>query len=223
MALNPQQFRPVDHVSIMKDLAKNDDRLRGARAYNGMVRNIHNTFNAASPEHVQAGMRWYQDAHDYAGKLSDKYGVSHEAASGVLAALSPLKSWSDNKKLGAEFLATGRAGHTEHQNAVATAIVNGAHPLSVLPERKKTGHFYSNIAHPDRGGRVTIDRHAHDLAVGQVYGDSDRGLDQVGRYGLFHSAYMDATHKINEGRGSNLILPHQVQAVTWTHHRGGAD
>jgi hypothetical protein len=215
------KFTPIDHKSVLAGLLQGG-RSRGARQLAGMVRNISNTFEAANPEHRSAGMDWYERAHEHAQKLSDKYGVNVQTASGVVSAMSPQKRWDTNKRLADQFLATGKAGHTGAQNRLATRIVEGEDPSQVLG-RVKTGNFYRNIVDPKDASAVTIDRHAHDIAVGQRYGEENRGLGAVGRYGLFADAYHSATQHINRGRDSGLVLPHQVQAVTWTHWRGGSE
>ncbi|MGW8634988.1 DUF7178 family protein [Streptomyces sp. NPDC055793] len=58
---------------------------------------------------------------------------------------------------------------------------------------------------------VVIDRHAHDIAVREVYGQRDRGLGAVGQYNALADCYRDAAQKIGE-------VPSKVQAVTWVAH-----
>ena len=45
------------------------------------------------------GKNWYVGANRIAGELAEKYGISHESASAVLAALSPQKDWYQNVSL----------------------------------------------------------------------------------------------------------------------------
>ena len=42
------------------------------------------------------GMTWYRDAHDYAWKISNTYGISLEQACGLLAATSIRTRWDNN-------------------------------------------------------------------------------------------------------------------------------
>ncbi|QZZ32504.1 hypothetical protein A7X85_03920 [Streptomyces sp. ST1015] len=56
-----------------------------------------------------------------------------------------------------------------------------------------------------------IDRHAHDVAVGELYGRRDRGLGAVRRYAMLAHCYREAALRLGE-------LPSTVQAVTWVVH-----
>ncbi|MYS39656.1 hypothetical protein GT025_36590 [Streptomyces sp. SID4920] len=56
-----------------------------------------------------------------------------------------------------------------------------------------------------------IDRHAHDIAVREIYGQRDRGLGAIGRYNALADSYRLAARRIGE-------LPSVVQAVTWVAH-----
>ncbi|MBK3564460.1 hypothetical protein JHN47_11960 [Streptomyces sp. MBT62] len=56
-----------------------------------------------------------------------------------------------------------------------------------------------------------IDRHAHDVAVGETYGNRDRGLSCASRYALLADCYREAAWRLGE-------LPSTVQAVTWVAH-----
>ncbi|MFM9442564.1 hypothetical protein [Streptomyces acidiscabies] len=55
---------------------------------------------------------------------------------------------------------------------------------------------------------VVIDRHAHDIAVGELYGRRDRGLGSARRYVMLAHCYREAALRLGE-------LPSTVQAVTW--------
>ncbi|MET8983264.1 hypothetical protein ABZX85_47640 [Streptomyces sp. NPDC004539] len=58
---------------------------------------------------------------------------------------------------------------------------------------------------------MVIDRHAHDLAVGELHGSRDRGLGSARRYALLAHCYREAALRLGE-------LPSTVQAVTWVVH-----
>lgn len=49
----------------------------------------------ASPEIIAKGMAWYSNAHQYANELGARFGVAPDAATGVLAALSPQVRWAE--------------------------------------------------------------------------------------------------------------------------------
>lgn len=62
-----------------------------------------------APESVRAvGKNWYVGANRIAQELAEKYDVSHESASAVLAALSPQKDWYQNVSLAERVLSSYR-------------------------------------------------------------------------------------------------------------------
>ncbi|MCA1217246.1 hypothetical protein LCE31_02145 [Streptomyces sp. 8L] len=75
----------------------------------------------------------------------------------------------------------------------------------------KTGCFYVCIANPEDPQAVVIDRHAHDIAVSEIYGQRERGLGALGHYNLLADCYRAAAQEIGE-------VPSKVQAVTWVAH-----
>jgi hypothetical protein len=129
---------------------------------------------------------------------------------GVLAALSANKSWSENTKLALRAFSNGHlTGHFQDALTKTIRIMSGEDPETVLPMHAKTGNFFLCIANPRHPSAVVIDRHAHDVAVGETYGNRDRGLSSKGRYNALARAYRDAADRVKE-------LPLHVQAITWT-------
>lgn len=170
--------------------------------------NIMGAWHSASDDQLHRGLVWYQVAHDLATMISDGDTV---AGAGVLAALSANKSWPENVRLARRAFDTGQpSGHVGDAVGKAARILAGESPESVLPMARKTGNFYRLIANPSDPTAVVVDRHAHDVAVGEVYGSADRGLSVQSRYDALASAYRLAAHRL--GRG---VTPAQVQAVTW--------
>lgn len=129
---------------------------------------------------------------------------------GVIAALSVQKSWTENQRLAREAFANGGldSGHFRTMLEKLAKIMAGEDPETVLPMTMKTGHFFRCIADPTDADAVCIDRHAHDVAVGERYGNLDRGLGNKARYATLAHAYREAARKLGE-------LPQTVQAVTW--------
>lgn len=174
-----------------------------------MINNVVATYRAATPEQLTAGRSWYWQAHELAGEIGHGDTVT---GAGVLAALSANKSWSENGRLARVACRTGRpVGHVRDALAKAAKIIAGTDPSDVLPMERKTGHFYRCIVNPTDATAVCVDRHAHDVAVGEVYGDRERGLGAKGRYEALADVYRAA--------GAILgVLPQEVQAVTWVVH-----
>ncbi|WP_258308571.1 hypothetical protein [Streptomyces sp. NWU339] len=166
-------------------------------------------WNIATPDQKRRGREWYATAHEFAAEIAA--GNTSKGA-GVLAALSANKSWADNCRLARKAFAEGTAsGHVHDAITKANRIMAGTDPNEILPMHIKTGFFYVCIADPEHAEAVVIDRHAHDIAVRQIYGQRDRGLGAVGRYNLLADCYRAAAQKIGE-------VPSKIQAVTWVAH-----
>lgn len=171
------------------------------------VSNIISVWNRATAPQMDVGRTWYPMAHRLADMLSEG---NVRAGAGVIAALSANKAWEENQTLAARAFDTGTAsGHVGNACGKAQAIMEGADPVDVLPMASKTGMFFRCINDPSDPDAVVIDRHAHDIAVGEVYGNKDRGLSTPSRYATLAHAYREAARRLGE-------LPQVVQAVTWT-------
>lgn len=180
---------------------KVDDNTRKA-----MVSRIIDTYNSATADQRSRGLAWYRTAHQLADMMSEGNVV---AGAGVIAALSANKGWEENARLAAQAFLTGEpSGHFGDAIRKAVRIMAGEDPSTVLPMSSKTGQFFRCILDPDDPDAVVIDRHAHDIAVGERYGNRDRGLSSKGRYALFAHVCREAAMQLN-------MLPQEVQAVTW--------
>lgn len=170
------------------------------------VQNIITRYAQANTEQKIAGERWYTTANQLAYMISNGNIVQ---GAGVLAALSANKSWTENVKIATDAFRSGKPSkHVKDALTKATRILHGEDPETVLPMHSKTGNFYLCILDPQHPTAVCVDRHAHDVAVGEVYGNDDRGLSSKGRYNLIADAYREAARRL----GTN---PATVQAVTW--------
>lgn len=169
-----------------------------------MIQNVIDVFESATVEQESKGRAWYRTAHQTAEMIGD---VRQGAA--LLAAFSPQTGWLLNIQLACDAYETGTPrGHVGDVLSKANKILAGIAPEDVLPMERKTGHFYRCIVDPCDPWAVCIDRHAHDLAVGEAYGDRERGLSAKGRYELLARVYREAAAKLGE-------VPSTVQAVTW--------
>lgn len=153
---------------------------------------------------------WYKEARDFSLYLSAMNGLPLEVTTGVIAALSPVKSWEENKKLAEQFLKTGNCGHLGAMKAKARMIVELEQPtreniVKILRGRKISA-FFLNILGDKQV--VTIDRHALSIALGRRCKDSDyQGLTDK-QYNFFVWSYQLAAQKLN-------ISPARVQSSTW--------
>jgi len=190
--------------------------------FKGHVENIIGKYKEAPEEMLKGGHDWYNRAHDVAHTLG-KGDVQKGA--GILAALSPQTGWQRNQDLAHELVRTGGTSHTEDNLKKAMRIHAGEDPRAVLGGHKVRS-FYENIVDPSNPKPVTIDRHAHDIAVGIPFratatpenmpgkANVDLGLSAMGRYKHFEHAYRHAAGELG------VDLPHKVQATTWVQHRG---
>lgn len=169
-----------------------------------MVDRIMTVFKSATQDEDREGRSWYPVAHDLAVFLAG----DATTGAGVIAALSANKSWDTNTALATRAFSGDPGGTMLDALNKAERIMSGEHPEDVLPINIKTGQFYRCIVDPQDPHAVTIDRHAHDLAVGERYGSRDRGLKNINRYNIIADAYREAAQRLNE-------LPLTVQAVTW--------
>lgn len=166
--------------------------------------NIERVLDAASMGDWAEGMDWYSEAHALALDLSPS---DPWRAAGVIAALSPMKKWDLNKSLAIRAFETGTVtGHTSTMNRIAQAILDGSPTLEML-KGDKTRAFASAIATNGDTDMVTIDRHAHDVAMHKVFTDADR---KIGKriYREMSSAYLIVADAHN-------LSGCQVQAITW--------
>lgn len=167
------------------------------------------TFSAFS-----TGMTWYDDAHNFAKTLDP---VRFHRAAGVIAALSPLQGWEQNKRKAAQLYAqdgvvqwNGNANGIGLSTSVrkAVRIYQGEDALDVLTA-PKTRAFFLTIVDPTGDHDPVIDRHAFDIAIGKRTNDSARTiLGRKGEYDRFSAVYREASALVRIGTA-------QLQAVTW--------
>lgn len=174
-----------------------------------LVSNILDVYDRATPAARSQGMSWYKTAHDLAGMVG--FG-DYSKGAGVIAALSANTGWTQNRKLALAISAGQEVGHLSKVLEKVKAIMAGQPPTAVLGRGLKTLNFYHNIHQPERSGPVTVDRHAHDIARGEVWGNANRALTTTTRYAVLADAYRAAA-------ALRDVRPHEMQAVTWVQWR----
>jgi hypothetical protein len=182
------------------------------------VSNVLAVFDLASPEAMRTGLSWYQTAHNWCRITSKGRPHLMRRNAGIVAALSPMNEWENNKRKAAELISLrGKVTVVKGQPngiglganvAKACAIYNGADPLDVL-KGDKVRAFYRTIVDPMGDIDPVIDRHAFDIAVGERTDDKRRqALSRKGVYGEFANVYREAAKVAGIGSA-------QMQAVTW--------
>lgn len=174
------------------------------------AKNVRKVLRAASHDDWVNGVNWYVIAHHEAVKLTEEFeGLTVRQAAGIIAALSPRVSWTLNLKNARTLIRTGTVPGLRGNVAKAEKILGGFEPLDVLGG-KKVRAFFDAIVDPLFSEAVVVDRHAADVAIGEVGDDKSRQrlLEVKGGY----DAVADCYRKVARDLG---LLPHQVQAVTW--------
>lgn len=182
------------------------------------VDNVLSVYRRASFEAWSSGMTWYDDAHQFSRQLG---GNRYMRAAGVIAALSPLNHWDNNKaKAALLYSLNGQIEWRGTSNGIglsanvkkALRIYNGDDALDVLTS-DKVRSFYLTIIDPTGDHSPVIDRHAFDIAVGMVTNEAARHtLGRKGEYARFADCYRQAALIVGIGTA-------QLQAVTWCQWR----
>lgn len=174
------------------------------------VSNVLAVYNGATADNIREGLSWYLDAHNYARLLSSTYDISVEACAGIIAALSPMNGWENNKRKAMQLIAQDNGeGCGLYRNVEkAMRILRGEKPLDVLGGDKVRA-FYQTILDPFGDIDPVIDRHAFDIAVGDRTDEKRRGiLSRKGVYHDFAQVYREAAKVAGIGSA-------QMQAITW--------
>lgn len=177
------------------------------------VDNVLSVLDSASDQARSEGLTWYPRAREAAHMMDKRF---HRSA-GVIAALSPMNEWENNKRC-AELIYAFEGNITINPDGTngiglsrnvdkALRIYRGEDAMDVLGGRKVRS-FYLTIL--DSSYHIpVIDRHAFDIAVGMVTNDKARSiLSRKNVYEAFANVYREAA--MLSGLGTA-----QLQAITW--------
>jgi hypothetical protein len=171
-----------------------------------VVNNIQRVFENATIKDYQEGLKWYSEAHDFANDLAKTYGIGKMKVAGIIAAMSPMKAWKNNKEIAEEFIQSGISGHTALQTEKAKSILlnndNKQYIESTLGGLK-TINFFNNIYNPSDEEYVTIDRHHLYISTGM-----DVQTCTIKQYQFIKK------HTVMFSKSVNLT-PCNLQAVLW--------
>ena len=165
---------------------------------------------------------YYQDAHDFCKRFENSLELlhqpkklTHSIACGVVAALSPVKTWNQNKLCTINMLETGDCGHMKQFKDKAKRIINcdGSDEaiLEILNGRKISA-FYLNIKYPNLANNLTIDRHALSIALGYWTTNEDYQGMTAHQYNFFVQCFTLAAIKVG-------VSPLLMQSATWVKFR----
>lgn len=171
-----------------------------------LAANVRQAWDAADTESRLEGAQWYANAHALASELDPS---DPARAAAVIAVLSPQQGWERNVTLAKSAYQDGCASGTVGTFCRrADAIMDGADPDKVLGGPKVRA-FWHLIADPSDDWHVCVDRHAVDIALGEVRSQRSRKvLERAGAYERVAAAYRQVAAELG-------VLPSEVQAVTW--------
>lgn len=195
-------------------------KFRGKELSRTQVKNnILAVLRQADIESQRFGLEWYNIANKIGEDLTNEK-VNLAQAIGVIAALSPLKSWKQNIKLATEFINEGkRSGHTGVMVKKAADILDLNNPntdeIVAILKGQKIVNFFLNIYYPNQDVAVTIDRHAVGIALVGVKNikvtEAEISPTKLQFEFLVH-CYKWAAAELN-------MSAIQLQAITWEHFR----
>lgn len=159
---------------------------------------------------------WYKNANKLAeimANIYEEYNMNQVV--GVIAALSPRKTWEQNLVTARELLMTGDCGHmrlfVDKAKDILECDGSDDEILDIL-NGNKIQSFYLNIMYYDKADYVTIDRHALSIALGYRVEESDyKGMTSV-QYAFFVQCYTLAAMKVG-------VSPLRMQSATWVKWR----
>jgi hypothetical protein len=158
---------------------------------------------------------WYQEAHDWSKALGLVHELQTSKVCGVVAALSPLKTWDQNLKIARDMVLTGDCGHMGAFKTKALNIIKSDgsdESIKTILSGNKITSFYVNIMHPDKTTEVTIDRHALSIALGRWITDEDYAGITDSQYNFFVECFTLAAKKVG-------VKPLLMQSATWVKFR----
>lgn len=161
----------------------------------------------------KTGIDWYINSHELLWNIKyDHANVSYNKVVGICAALSPMKTWSQNIKILQDYLKTGKAKHTRvfQEKCDQIMLSDGSkESIEAILKGEKIVNFFNNLLDPFGSQAVTIDRHAIMIANLKFMSNPQVTKKQ---YQFYAQAYRKAAQKL-------CITPLELQACTWVHWR----
>ena len=157
---------------------------------------------------------WYSEANDFCEKLTTDT-ITKNKVIGVLAALSPMKNWNDNKNQAISMIQTGSCGHMPLFKNKAINIINCSgndEDILTILSGPKIKSFYMNIKNESANTDVTIDRHALSVAIGKRVDNTFYTGMTPNQYEFFKTYYIAVAKRLR-------IKPSKLQAITWVRFR----
>jgi len=182
--------------------------------FSELVRNLNETYQKDPTN----GKDWYAEAFTWCQSIAKKYDIHPFKVAGILAALSPLKNWDENKFMVIRFLNGERNLHFRTLVLKAEAIKKTWHSEFTTPAHlkknileilngDKISAFFLNIVDPSSDA-VTVDRHVISVATGYEY-----------RVGLSKGQYRTIAEAVRCCAVVLNVPAREFQAVIWSNYR----
>ncbi len=172
-------------------------------------------FAEACERDTTKGMSWYFDVNKLCAEMAEQSDHAHITpvhVAGIIAALSPMRSWTDNINKAREAIQTGTARGLGHTVDTTSIIWHGFDPEVVISRtgnNPKVHAFFRNIAYPESSEDVTIDRHMWNLLF------DDLGVVEKAALRFKGPEYLWAAEQFRIVANQIDVLPHQLQATAW--------
>jgi hypothetical protein len=148
----------INYQSVMKTTAKTKSSV--------IVGNLRAWRALATPEDINAGNIWYNEAHQVAQEISTIIGGTVWQGAAVISALSPMNTWEGNKHNAIELAKCWALGGAISDVSVSTFNANKRKAWEILnnntkalnQESRKTWSFAKTIELKERAQCVVIDR-----------------------------------------------------------------
>lgn len=177
-----------------------------------VTNNIIRCYNNTTTDHRYD---WYEEANEFCKGLSKKYDIPLIKSVGIVSALSPMKSWGQNKTLAKQFLEGRRSGTFSANIEKCVKILDSSTKtegdVKSILKGPKTVSFFTNIFSYKEEENVTVDRHAIEIAVNYAMEDQLKSINSS-QYKFFKDCYIRASVKLK-------VRPSMVQSATWVYWR----
>lgn len=192
------------------------------------LNNLRAVVAQASPEDIEDGLTWYDDARTFArtlaNTLSPYYGDLHtrmQRAAGIIAVLSPRQTWAKNKYCASRVVELWDRGEIELVLALPVFSANlekalrlmgpafGSEVVDACVRGPKVRAFYENIMGSTL--HLTLDTHAINACRGE-YTHTPKAPKSAERQAM-HNAYT----ALADEHGWTLPQAQAIVWVTWRH------
>lgn len=204
---NQQHTKNMKTISQFKTPTKNSYSLSYYQRRKAL-NNILQMYYRATPETIQEGMQWYEQANRYTREVSIKTGYPINTVAQVISALSPSVQWDVNKAQAHAMISAHKKNEPLESVTVSTYDNNKEKAWDILggytqigAKSLKTYAFYKNIMLNNE--HVTIDRHIL------------RTLFSRAPKSLTAKRYREIAEIFHTVADVLYIEPYQLQAIVW--------